>query len=71
MFAIRWSDVGYAEERGEQEIGGLTLVVEWEHIAQWKADPDGTWKIEKVASSLAGPGRRWTLTRWHPSEEKV
>ncbi len=33
MFAIRWSDVGYAEEPGEQEIGDLTLVVEWEHIA--------------------------------------
>ena len=71
MFAIRWSDVGCAEEPGEQEIEDLTLSVEQEHIARWKADPEGIWEFAKVRTDDQDPNERWVLTRWHPSGENA
>ncbi len=71
MFAIRWSDVGYAEEPGEQQIEALTITVEQEHIARWKADPEGIWEIAKVRTPGQDPGGRWFRTGWHPSDEKA
>ncbi len=52
MFAIRWSDVGYAEEPGEQQIEALTITVEQEHITRWKADPEGIGAPQPRSASL-------------------
>jgi hypothetical protein len=71
MFAIRWSDVGRADEPGEQKIEALTLPVEQEHIARWKVDPEGIWEIAKDRTDDQDPSGRWVLTRWHPSGEKA
>ncbi len=71
MLAIRWSDVGCAEEPGEQQIEALTITVEQEHIARWKADPEGIWEITKVHTGEQNPNDRWVLTRWHPADGKA
>ncbi len=52
-------------------IEGLTLSVEQEHIARWKADPEGIWEIAKVRTDDQDPSGRWVLTRWHPSGERA
>jgi hypothetical protein len=71
MIAVRWSDVGCITEPSEQEIEALTIMVEQDHIARWKADPEGIWEIARVHADEENPSRRWALTRWHPSNGTV
>jgi hypothetical protein len=69
MLAVNWAEVGCPSEAGEREIAGVVVMIEWDHIARWKEDPDGVWEVQEVKSSQPDREPPYTLDQWHPTEE--
>ena len=69
MIAVNWADVGCPTEAGGREVAGLVVLIEWDHIAKWREDPEGVWEAQEVKTSQPDRGPLYTLDQWHPTDE--
>jgi hypothetical protein len=69
MIAVNWADVGCPTEAGEREVAGLVVMIQWDHIARWREDPDGIWEVQEVKASQADREPPYTLDQWHPTDD--
>ena len=69
MIAVNWADVGCPFEAGERKVGGIVVMIEWDHIAKWREDPEGVWEAQEVNSSHIGREPHYALDQWHPTDE--
>ncbi len=69
MIAVTWADVGCPSEAGEREVAGVVVMIEWDHIAKWREEPEGVWEVQEVKSSQPDREPPYTLDQWHPTEE--
>ena len=69
MIAVNWADVGCPSEAGEREVAGIVVMIEWDHIAKWREDPDGVWLVQQVNSTQPDREAPYALDQWHPTDE--
>lgn len=63
MPTISWKDVAFTEKPGQFCLRERTVLIEPEHVARWKGDPDGRFSF----SAPAHGDMPAQLVRFYPS----